>query len=173
MPAIRGDLDFGFDLPLAHSSLWLRNAAGVADGARTDPYANFYFGGFGNNYVDRRNVKRYREYDSFPGFEINEISGRSFARSMLEWNLPPAVFESLGTPAFHLKWLRPAVFASQLWTEPGSSSLRARYNTLGAQLDLSFTVLHWYDMVLSVGYASGYRGSTRAGDEWMLSLKIM
>ncbi len=41
---------------------------------RTDPYANFYFGGFGNNYVDRRNVKRYREYDSFPGFEINEIS---------------------------------------------------------------------------------------------------
>jgi hypothetical protein len=173
VPAIRGDLDFGFDLPLAHSSLWLRNAAGVADGARTDPYANFYFGGFGNNYVDRRNVKRYREYDSFPGFEINEISGRSYARSMLEWNLPPAVFESLGTPAFHLKWLRPAVFASQLWTEPGSSSLRARYNTLGAQLDLSFTVLHWYDMVLSVGYASGYRGSTRAGDEWMLSLKIM
>ena len=44
---------------------------------------------------------------------------------------------------------------------------------LGAQLDLSFTVLHWYDMVLSLGYASGYRGSRRAGDEWMVSLKIM
>ena len=92
---------------------------------------------------------------------------------MLEWNLPPVVFEAVGTPAFHLKYLRPATFVSQLWTEPASSSLRARYTTLGAQLDLSFTVLHWYDMVLSLGYASGYRGSKRAGDEWMVSLKIM
>jgi hypothetical protein len=29
-------------------------------GAADDPYANFYFGGFGNNYVDRGKAKRYR-----------------------------------------------------------------------------------------------------------------
>ena len=28
------------------------------------------------------------------------------------------VFESVGTPAFHLTWLRPAVFATALWTDP-------------------------------------------------------
>jgi hypothetical protein len=28
-------------------------------------------------------------------------------------------------------------------------------------------------MTLSVGYAVGYRGGARAGDEWMVSLKIM
>ena len=58
-------------------------------------------------------------------------------------------------------------------TDPANGTLRQRYATVGAQVDLSFTVLHWYDMTLSVGYASGYRGSTRAGDEWMVSLKIM
>jgi hypothetical protein len=182
-PMMRGDVDFGFDLPLAHSSVWLRSTAGVADGARTNPYANFFFGGFGNNYIDssaeksqRENYaseKRYREYYSFPGFEINQIAGRSFGRTMLEWNLPPYYFESVGTPAFHLAWLRPAAFASALWTEPGNSSLRRRYTNLGAQVDLRLSILHWYEMTLSFGYAVGYRGGERSGGEWMVSLQIM
>ena len=66
----------GLPLPLAHSSIWLRSAAGVANGDRNNPVANFYFGGFGNNYVDDGVVKRYREYYSLPGFQIDEISGR-------------------------------------------------------------------------------------------------
>ena len=172
IPLLRGDFDFGFALPLGHSSLWLRNAAGYAHGDRGDPYANFFFGGFGNNYVDVRNEKRYREYFSFPGFDLNEIPGRSFVRNMVEANLPPYVFESVGTPAFHLAWLRSAVFASSLWTEP-SRPERQRYANVGFQIDLSFSVLHWYQMTLSAGYAVGYRGSERAGDEWMISLKIM
>lgn len=183
IPQLRADADLGFDLPLAHSSVWLRNTAGVADGERTNPYANFYFGGFGNNYVDtsaekssRENYtseKRYREHYAFPGFDINAIGGRSFNRHMLEWNLPPRVFEAVGTPAFHLTWLRPALFASALWTEPGNSSLRRRYGNLGAQVDLRFNVLHWYEMTMSIGYAVGYRGNQRAGNEWMISLQIM
>jgi hypothetical protein len=86
---------------------------------------------------------------------------------MLEANLPPAVFASLGTPAFHLAWLRPALFASVLYTN------EQRYNNAGAQIDLRFSVLHWYEMTLSAGYAVGYRGGSRAGEEWMVSLKIM
>jgi len=92
---------------------------------------------------------------------------------MLELNLPPAVFESVGTPAFHLAWLRPALFASALVTDPGDSANRARYNNVGAQADLRFTVLHWYEMTLSLGYAAGLRGTAKSGDEWMVSLKIM
>jgi hypothetical protein len=183
IPMLRGDADFGFDLPLAHSSVWLRTTAGIADGARSNPYAHFFFGGFGNNYVDSSaeksiresyaSEKRYREYYAFPGFDINEIGGRSYGRAMLEWNLPPYVFESVGTPGFHLAWLRPAAFASALWTDPGNSSLRRRYANLGAQVDLRFSVMHWYEMTLSFGYAVGYRGSDRAGSEWMVSLQIM
>ncbi len=173
IPKLRAGLDFGFALPLAHSSLWLRNSAGAADGERSNPFANFFFGGFGNNYVDSGSEKRYREHYAFPGFKIDEIGGRSYTRHMLDWNLPPYVFESVGTPAFHLAWLRPSVFASTLWTEPRDSALRRRYGDLGAQIDLRFSVLHWYDMTLSLGYAAGFRGAERAGKEWIISLKIM
>ncbi len=173
IPRLRGGFDFGIALPVGNASVWLRNAAGVSGGGADDPYASYFFGGFGNNYVDSRAEKRYREHYAFPGFELNELRGRSFTRHMVEANLPPMVFESVGTPAFHLAWLRPAVFASALWTDPARSSVRARYGNLGAQADLRFTVLHWYNMTLSFGYAVGFQGSRRAGDEWMVSLKIM
>jgi hypothetical protein len=135
--------------------------------------ANFYFGGFGNNYVDGGPEKRYREYGSLPGFGIDEISGQSFVREMVEWNLPPIVFESAGAPGFYLNWLRPAVFAAGLWTDPGNSSLRKDHASLGTQVDLRFHVLHRNDMTLSFGFAVGFQNSRRAGDEWMISLKIL
>ena len=170
---LRGNFDYGIALPIAHSSVWLRSAAGIGTGSRDNPVANFYFGGFGNNYVDSGNVKRYREYYSMPGFEIDEISALNFARQMVEWNLPPIVFESVGTPAFYLNWLRPAVFASALWADPNNSERRQNYETLGAQVDLRFSVLHWYEMTLSAGYALGFRDARRAASEWMISLKIL
>ena len=172
-PQLRAGLDLGFPL-IAHSSLWIRTVGGVADGARDDPYANFFFGGFGNNYVDAHNEKRYREYYALPGFALNEINARSFGRGMLEVNLPPAVFESVGTPAFYLAWMRPALFASQLWTDPVTGATeKNRYGSVGGQLDFRFSVLHWYEMTLSFGYAVGYKNNARAGEEWMVSLKIM
>jgi hypothetical protein len=108
-----------------------------------------------------------------PGFELNEISGLTFARQMVDWNLPPAVFESAGTPGFHVTWLRPAVFAAVLWTDPDRASLRKSYASFGTQLDLRISVLHWYEVTLSAGYAVGSRSGQRASHEWMLSLKIM
>lgn len=172
-PQLWAGLDFGMPLPLPHASLWLRSAAGTSNGDRSDPFANFYFGGFKNNYVDSRSIQRYRQHHSFPGFGIDEISGRSFARQMVEVNLPPVVFANLGTPSLHATWLRSSLFAAALWTDPQNARLRERYGTAGAQADLRFSVLHWYDMTLSFGYAVGFRGSSRAGDEWMVSLKIM
>lgn len=173
VPQLRGNFDFGIPLPMPHSSIWFRTAAGTADGDRTDPFANFYFGGFGNNYVDNGSVRRYREYHSFPGFDINEISGRSFFRQTIEVNLPPVVFEHVGTPGAYLTWLRPSVFASLLYTDPDSTPRRREYGNIGAQVDLKFTVLHWFDMTLSAGYAVGFRDRSRTGSEWMLSLKVM
>ena len=55
---LRGDFDFGIPLPLAHSSVWLRTAAGVSSGRRDNSVANFYFGAFGNHYVDSGEFKR-------------------------------------------------------------------------------------------------------------------
>jgi len=92
---------------------------------------------------------------------------------MAEWNLPAYVFESAGVPGFHLRWMRPSLFAAGLWADPDSSSQRKQFESLGGQADLYFNVLHRYDMTLSAGYAVGLEGSRRKGSEWMISLKIM
>ena len=172
-PQLRAGLDLGYALPLAHSSVWLRSAAGIANGDRNSTVANFYFGGFGNNYVDDKSIKRYREFSSMPGFGIDAVSGLNFVREMGEWNLPPYIFEAAGTSGFYLTWLRPSLFVAGLWTNPGNESQRKQYASVGGQMDLSFSVLHRYGMTLSTGYALGYQGSSRVGTEFMISLKIM
>lgn len=172
IPKFRVGLDFGFALPWKHSSVWLYNSAGIADGDRLNTLTNFYFGGFGNNYVDDGDVKRYRKFYSMPGFEIDAISARDFAKSVVEWNLPPIRFRSVGTPAFFLTWIRPAVFVSGLWTDPGEEFDRT-FTSAGLQLDLRFTLGHRHSMTLSAGYAAGYRSGTKVDDEFMLSLKIL
>ena len=172
-PQFHGELDLGFALPLEHSSVWLRTAGGIANGDRNSTVANFYFGGFGNNYVDDKAIKRYREFESFPGFAIDELSAQKFVREMVEFNAPPHVFESAGAPGLYLQWLRPSLFAAGLWSDPGNPALRNGYASVGGQADLHFSILHRYDMTLSLGYAVGFQGRERAGGEWMISLKIM
>ncbi len=171
-PKALATLDYGISLP-QQSSLWLRAAAGAADGSRNPIVANFYFGSFRNNYVDDRAVRRYRDYDTMPGFGIDEISAIRFGKLLAEWDLPNVVFERAGTPVLHLSALQSSVFAAGLWTTAADPSRRKDYASVGTQVDLRFGFMHWYNLTLSVGYAAGYRGSRRAGDEWMVSLRIM
>ena len=71
-PKLYANLDLGTQLPLRHSSLWLRASTGAAlRGAHEEPFANFYFGGFRNNWVDWREEQRYREPSALPGLAIN------------------------------------------------------------------------------------------------------
>ena len=178
IPKINAEFDFGFALPLKHSSIWFRNSIGAAFGEPDDDFAKFFFGGFGNNYVDRGEVKRYREYYALPGFELNAIPGRNFYRGMLEWNLPPIRFDRVGTPGFYLAWARPALFASALVTNTYVNTLvdTVRINTrnVGIQVDFHFTMMSRFDLTLSAGYAKGYGdGPFPDDDEFMISLKIM
>lgn len=172
VPKIRAGLDFGFALPLKHSSIWLYNAAGIADGDRDNSLANWFFGAYHNNYVDDGEIKRYREFHSFPGFDIDEIQGQDFARSLLEWNLPPVTFKEVGTPGFYLSWIRTALFAGVLVTDIGDREFEETYSNFGIQADLHFTIVHRLPMTLSVGFAQGYIDGQRVDDEWMISLKI-
>jgi hypothetical protein len=172
-PQLYGTLGYGFALPIPHSALWSHTAAGIADVKNSETVANFYFGGFGNNYVDDKEIKRYREYYSLPGFGLNQVSGLDFVKELVEWDLPPYVFENAGTPGFYLTWLRPSVFAAGLATNLRKGEARRDFASVGAQADLRFTILHWYDMTLSFGFATGFESGRRAGTEWMVSLKIM
>ena len=174
IPKFFGSFDFGFPFLWKHSSIWLRNSAGFAIGETDDEFANFFFGGFGNNYVDRGEVKRYREAHSMPGFEIDAIPGRNFHRALLELNLPPLRFERAGTPAFYLSWARPALFVSYLTTNLDDSLIRDEATSAGLQIDFQFTILSRLDMTLSLGYAKGFGNSSILDDdEFMASLKIL
>ena len=138
-----------------------------------DEFANFFFGGFGNNWVDSGEVKRYRHEYAMPGFELNEVFGRNFFRSMLEWNLPPIRFREVGGSRFYLSWARPALFATTLITNTDDSALKRNVSSVGAQIDFRFTMLSNLDMTLSIGYAVGFGDDVDSADEFMLSLKIL
>ena len=166
-------LDLGFPLPWDHSALWLRSSGGASSGAPEDVFANFYFGAFGNNWVDHGSIKRYHEPYAFPGLEINEVGGKTYVKTLLEWNLPPWIFRHVGKPGFHLAWSRASLFATGIETNPGNASLARRVGDLGTQVDFRFSALSQLDLTLSAGYAIAFeQGADRRG-EAMISLKIL
>ncbi|HEX6410615.1 MAG TPA: hypothetical protein VFZ88_08490 [Sphingomicrobium sp.] len=171
-PKIYGGLDLGTALPWGNSSAWIYLHAGTVTGERANPLAAFYFGSFRNNYVDDRSEKRYRELESFPGFEIDEIAARRFGKATAEINLPPIRFAEVGTPAFYLSHIRPAAFAGVMATEAPDGRSH-RYYDLGGQLDFNFTVALRLPMVLSVGAAAGWEDGEYRKTELLASLKIM
>ena len=117
-------------------------------------------------------MKRYREMESFPGFDIDEIAARRFAKLTGELNLPPVRFAEVGTPAFYLSYIRPAVFAGAMATRAPDGSGH-RYYDIGSHLDLNFTVALRLPMVFSVGAAAGWEDGHYRKTEWLASLKIM
>jgi len=177
-PHVAGGVDYGVPLPIANSSAWIYAQAGIMGGRSDSALGAYYFGSFRNNYVDNRPEKRYRELESFPGFDIDQVAARKFAKVTGEVNLPPIRFAELGTPTFYLSYARPALFGgTMLLGAPNGRSYRL--NDVGAQVDLAFTVALRLPMVFSVGVARGFvaRGfgdkDIDGKTEWLASLKIM
>jgi hypothetical protein len=172
-PQFEATLDGGVPLPLSHSSIWIRGATGYSPGDRFEPFANFFFGGFGNNWVDSREVKRYRQAGQFPGVPLDAVAGTNYAKATLEWNLPPFRFERVGTPAFYATWLRLSLFSTALATNVDDDALRRELADAGAQADVRFQLFARQPLTLSGGYARAFEKDGPASDEWMLSLKIL
>ena len=172
-PHIWGGVDYGVPLPFPNSSAWVYAQAGIIGGESEGSLGAFYFGSFRNNYVDNRPEKRYREMESFPGFEIDAIAARKFAKLTGEVNLPPLRFAEVGTPAFFLTYARPALFGGSMMLDaPNGKSYRLF--DVGAQVDLGFTVIMRLPMVVSVGVAKGFGDKDVDGRiEWLASLKIL
>jgi hypothetical protein len=151
----------------------LRVAAGQAFGDRETSFGNFYFGGFGNNWVDHQEVKRYREYDAFPGVELNSIGGRNFVRGMVEWALPPVRFRRFGFTNLYCTWARFAAFTTAIVTDLDAAELRRNVGNIGLQVDFRLVIFSRLESTLSFGYATAFEQSARLTDEFMVSLKIL
>ena len=171
-PRLYGTYDRGFLLPMDHASLWVRSSAGKSFGDRDNPFASFFFGGFGNNWIDYQEVRRYQEYYSFPGLELNEAGGNDFGKLTLEWALPAVKFRHLGVPSLYANWARLALFTSGLMTDVGKHDLRRTIYDVGAQVDFSMVLFSNLESTFSVGYATAIEKG-RSSNEVMLSLKLL
>jgi len=172
-PRVSLDGSRGFLLPLDHSSVWLRAAAGSSMGVdRDDPFARFYFGGFGNNWVDHRGIKQFRNVESFPGLDINEIGGATYAKTQVEWNSPPLRFRKVGVPSAYLRWAGLSIFASGLITDFEHGTRRS-FASVGAQADLRSITLSHLESTLSVGAAVAAGEGMRRKSALMISFKLM
>ena len=178
IPSLQLEYHAGLPLPIDHSSVWLRTAAVISGGAVDSPLSNTYLGGFGNNYIDSRlytGAQRYRGamLSSLPGFGIDALSGRTLAKVMLEWCLPPLRFEQLGSPGFYLNWMRPELFATVLQTNVDNPLLRETARNIGVQLDFNVEALQRLPIKVSIGAARGFGGRGRGKSEFMLSLLVL
>ncbi|MEK6650550.1 MAG: hypothetical protein AABY75_06220 [Bacteroidota bacterium] len=172
-PLVYGTFDIGTPLPIDHSALWLRTTAGVSFGDRNDPFGNFFFGGFGNNWVDHQEPKRYREQYAFPGTTLNAVGGATYGRAMLEWLLPPLRFRNAGAWFLYASWAHPTIFASFLTTDPDRAAVQRTLANLGAQVDVKLALMSSLDATFSIGYALAFERGSRPTREFMVSLKIL
>jgi Tol biopolymer transport system component len=173
-PQLQLEASHGFLLPLNHSSLWLRASAGSAlAGDRSNPFARIFFGGFGNNWVDYRDVRQFREVESFPGIGINDVGGASYGKTQVEWVLPPLRFRRVGIPSFYLRWASLSLFTTALVTDVDQRAARRTLASAGAQLDFRLVTLSHLESTLSVGFAVAHEAGAWRRSAGMFSFKIM
>jgi len=172
-PRLSMDASRGFLLPLDHSSLWFRASSGASlGGRRDDSFARFYFGGFGNNWVDYRAIKQFRHTESVPGLAINQVGGATYGRAQVEWVSPPLRFRSVGIPSAYLRWANLSLFATGLVTDPDDAATRATVLSGGAQVDVRLVTLSHLNSTLSLGWAVARVQDGPRSDALMLSLKL-
>ena len=90
-PRVWGNYDRGFLLP-KNSSFWLRSSAGKSLGDFTSPFSNFYFGAFGNNYIDHGTIDFGIAQNTtvFPGVGIDAIGGRQLPAGSFDGRIQSA-----------------------------------------------------------------------------------
>ncbi len=129
----------------------------------------FYFGGFGNRYVENVDANQYRKTFRFPGVPIYSLIANKFAKIMFEDVLPPVRFSDASIGQHYLSHFNLAFYSQGLWTEPFKG---VKYVDLGGQINFVFR--HWYNLesTFSAGIAKAWynRGNSW---EWFLSIKLL
>lgn len=177
-PSLTATYDTGTLLPvMRNTSAWLRLAAGQAFGDSDSSFGNEYFGGFGNNYIDCGRIFRYRDVNSMPGTEIDNISAHSFCKAMGEVNLQPVRFRNVGMLCLYPTYAQMSLFAADLIANPWGKEQFNNYINVGAQLNIEVVLFNYMKTTWSFGYAQLFSqrssGLKRSGGEFLISLKLL
>jgi len=171
-PQLINNFDFGFLLPLRNSSLWFRTSVGQSFGESDKTNSYFYFGGFGNNYIDYRSAQQYRDMSSFPGMQIDEVSALNYGKLSTEVNFQPIRFRKFGILGFYSTYIRFTVFGQGLFTNFFNNQVNYNFFSTGAQVDLELVLFSLLKSTLSFGYARAYMDRMCPKDQFMISLKL-
>ena len=200
-PSLVGNLDFGIPLPINHTSIWLRSAAGKSFSNDLNPFTRYGFAAFGNNYIDSWNAKQYRGTYAFPGltyYDNRYIESRDFGKLMLDVLLPPIRYKKLGFFNLFANWTQASVFASVLYSQnydpTGGKNLQYldseipnplgispfdpmwtdTFVNFGAQIDTRVVLFSLLPSTISIGMARAYDIINEDSyDEFMISLKLL
>ena len=152
-----------------HNVFHLQLAGGYASAPREVAIGQYYLGGFGNQLLENKGVKQFRDPLRFPGVPVYSLPTGGFAKVMVEHNLPPLRFDGARVGSHALSHVDASWFAQGLVrdTAPGSIG-----RSLGAQVNLVFE--HWSNLesTVSAGVARAWLPG-RDSWEWFVSIKLL
>ncbi|MBL1212142.1 MAG: hypothetical protein HND52_02190 [Ignavibacteriae bacterium] len=154
----------------SHNVLHLNFAGGYHHENKNIPQAKFYFGGFGNRYVENIDVKQFRDVFRFPGTSIYSLPANSFGKILIENSFPPIRFSSLSFIGKHiLTHIDVSIYSQGLVLNFPEAD---RWVNIGGQV--SFVFKHWFNLesTITAGAANAWwKNSNNA--EWFVSLKLL
>ena len=153
-----------------HNILHVKAAAGYVYGRKNLFLAKYYFGGFGNQYLENKPVKQYRDVFRFPGIPYNSLYGDYFTKIMIEHNLPPLRLSGLKLGQHFLSYIDASWFSQGLMTNgPGAN----QWVNLGGQVNFVFS--HWFNLesTISIGAARAWNNLGASSQEVFVSLKLL
>ncbi len=173
-PSFVSNQSVGFLIPfIRNTSFWIRNSIGQSLGERTSSLSHFYFGGFGNNYVDWQPSEQYRNALSFPGARIDEIPAYNYVKTMGELCLFPIRLKNVGTTWLYPTYIRPTLFGTHLMTNFDRKNTISNLFNCGAQVDIQLVLFSYLKTTWSFGYAKMFQAGKKSTNQFMLSLKLL
>lgn len=172
-PRLMASCDWGVLGSTKNSSIWLRAAAGAGFGERGNPLSKFYFGGFGNNYVDKKPSRQYRLPESFPGLEINEVPALNFGKLTAEYNFSPLRFKNIGLLYLFPTHANLSVFGSALAADFDFEESRRYVYNCGVQADFEIVFFSLLETTFSIGYGTAFEKGEHRKDGFLISLKLL
>lgn len=152
-----------------HNTLHLKLAGGYHFDNPDLIQARFYFGGFGNRYVENVDVKQFRKVFRFPGIPIYSLSADRFVKVMFENNLPPLRFGSANIGSHLVNHLDASIYSQAMYAHSEQGNY---WINLGTQIN--FVIKHWFNLesTVSAGIAKAW-GENSNDWEWFMSLKLL
>jgi hypothetical protein len=161
------------DIAVARSGFWphhtfrVQTAAGIAAGKEL-MLGRFYFGGFGNRWLEDQASTGFRQLGNFPGLAYKSLPADRFVKFGIETLLPPIdVAKQFGFLGLHKAAVY--VFSQSLFFH--HQSWLCAFNA-GVQTDFSVRLFYLLESTFSFGYATAWTGSKR-DQEFMISLKLL